>query len=42
MTIDNLYGMCKQRKFLIMPAKEGRDSPKNFDNMQLSGENAVG
>ena len=42
MTIDNLYRKCKVRKDLqTTKDKKQTDSPKNFDNMILSGDNAV-
>eukprot|EP00350_Pseudokeronopsis_sp_OXSARD2_P009092 CAMPEP_0170552722 /NCGR_PEP_ID=MMETSP0211-20121228/10605_1 /TAXON_ID=311385 /ORGANISM="Pseudokeronopsis sp., Strain OXSARD2" /LENGTH=94 /DNA_ID=CAMNT_0010860641 /DNA_START=571 /DNA_END=855 /DNA_ORIENTATION=- len=42
MTIDNLYRKCKARKDLqTTKDKKQTDSPKNFDNMVLSGDNAV-
>jgi len=42
MTIENLYRKCKVRKGLQTTQESKKnDSPKNFDNMQLSGENAV-
>lgn len=43
MTIDNLFQKCIKRKDMIISMKEfmERDPPKNFDDMQLSGENAL-
>lgn len=48
MSIENLYRKCLVRETLQTTLKskknyenKGDGSPKNFDNMQLSGENAV-
>ena len=43
MTIDNLFQKCLERKELIVSMKEfmQKDPPKNFDDMALSGENAI-
>lgn len=43
MAINNLYQKCQQRKELIISTKEfiQDEPPKNFDNMHLSGTNAV-
>ena len=42
MTIENLYRKCELRRDLksTNEAKTAA-SPRNFDNMQLSGENAL-
>ena len=40
MTIDNLYQKCQQRKKMIISKLE-REPPKNFDEMQQSGENSL-
>lgn len=44
MAIDNLFQKCQQRKDLIISTKEfmSDEPPKNFDNMHLSGSNAIG
>lgn len=43
MTIENLYQKCQQRKNLIISMSDIQgDKPKNFDNMQNSGLNALG
>ena len=43
MTIDNLFQKCLQRKELIISMKEfmQNEPPENFDNMNLSGSNAI-
>ncbi len=43
MTIDNLFQKCLTRKEMIISMKEflTREPPKNFDDMQVSGENAI-
>ncbi len=43
MTIENLFQKCLNRKELIISMKEfmQHEPPENFDNMTLSGENAV-
>jgi hypothetical protein len=43
MTIDNLFQKCLQRKELIISMKEFMqdEPPENFDNMSLSGSNAI-
>ena len=40
MTIDNLFRKCHERKEMFRGKASG-DEPKNFDDMHLSGENAV-
>jgi hypothetical protein len=43
MTVENLFQKCLKRKEMIISMKEfmEKDPPKNFDDMGLSGENAV-
>ncbi len=43
MTIDNLFQKCLHRKELIISMKEfmQNEPPENFDNMNLSGANAI-
>ena len=39
MTISNLFDKCKKRDMFIKNLKQ--EDPKNFNNMQLSGESAL-
>jgi len=40
MTVENLFRKCQERKEMVRGRLSG-DEPKNFDDMQLSGENAI-
>lgn len=42
MSIDNLFQKCQARKELIISKEFMSSEPRNFDNMHLSGTNAIG